>query len=610
MIFSITDTGFAGQKHKPQKNARVSVTKKTNHKAQAKKHARTVVSKAKGRTQKQFAGQKNKAKLKKTKLTKIKKPNSKKTFAKHKKSKTRLAKGRPTKTKLSHSKQTKTQQLPKLAYVTQKLEALDPQKISDTSHPLLKLAVGPPSVKNVQSSPFLQSVRRDLPFVSALNEAIRTDGANALVGVYIKSMKYGDVLYGRNIHQPLTPASTLKVLTAEAALIYLGPLYRFSTQLLTDAKQVKDGVLQGNVYIVLGGDPTLTFNDLLDLLSALSNEQIRAIAGNVYIDNTAYDQNFYGPNWAMEDKSYCYGAPISASIINRNCIFFKITSSSSGHLAQIVTSSRYFYPAIKNGVVTKREGTRACSVRLSAGSDSRVDIDGCIPVGRALGVSYVVSDVPEYTRALFSSLLNRFNIKVYGSITFGQAKETLFLLGSHASKPLRLLINDMLKKSDNIIAGAIFKKLGQLYMHRPGSWETGGQAVTQILSRHAGMNAKGARILDGSGLSPSNLTTPAQMMSVLNYAYHHAETSEEFISALPIAGVDGTLKHRMTNIPRKVRAKTGTITGVVGLAGFAVSADKEPLAFVILINGNKGLSWRYKEMEDKIALILTRFKRK
>src|SRR6185312_9036294 len=117
------------------------------------------------------------------------------------------------------------------------------------------------------------------------------------------------------------------------------------------------------------------------------------------------------------------------------------------------------------------------------------------------------------------------------------------------------------------------------------------------------------RVLDGSGLSPSNLTTPSQMMQVLDFAFHNSTSNEPFVSALPIAGVDGTLKHRMGNIARKVRAKTGTISGVVSLAGYVISYDKEPLAFVIMINGNKGLTWRYKELEDKIATTLTRYKR-
>lgn len=434
--------------------------------------------------------------------------------------------------------------------------------------------------------------------------------SNAAIAVYVKSMKDGESLYARNVYQPMTPASTMKVLTAEAALIYLKPQYRFATQLFTDAKTVRNGVLEGNLFVVLGGDPTLTFNDMLDLMSNLRAQDITSVQGNVYIDNTAYDQNFYGPGWEWKDKNYCYAAPISASIINHNCLPFRLVPAKAGQTAQVETSSKFFYPEIKNSVVTKSSRTRACTLHLSNNLTNGLEIDGCMPTGQyAWGLSYVVTDVPEYDRALFKGVLDQLGVKVYGHVTFGSAPENLSLIALHASKPLSELIKAMLKKSDNVIAGAIFKKVGQLYTHRQGSWENGSVGVSQILAKRAGVDVSGLRILDGSGLSPANLTKPAQMMQVLNFAYHHNQTSDAFISALPIAGVDGTLKHRMGNIARKVRAKTGTISGVVSLAGYAVSADKEPLAFVIIINGNKGMTWRYKELEDTIATALTKFKR-
>lgn len=524
-------------------------------------------------------------------------------FARHKSSKS--GKTKTTQVARSHARPTKPSKI-KLALASPKRKEVQEKRI--VSQPKRNTLISPAPVQKVVSyTP--ATIYGASQLTNQLNNAIHSDGNNADVGVYVKSMKYGDSLYSKNINQPLVPASTLKVLTAEAALIFLGPEYRFSTQLLTDAKTVKDGILQGNLYVVLGGDPSLTYFDLSELVMTLNSEQIQAVSGNVYIDNTAYDQRFYGPDWKLDYKGNCWAAPISASIINRNCLSFKVTSSSAGRSAQVVTSPRYFYPTIKNSVMTKSYGARSCSVRLSSDANSMIAIEGCIPAGRAFGISYVVTDIPEYNRTLFKSLLIRTGIHVYGSVTFGSAPENLSLIGSHASKPLRLLINDMLKKSDNIIAGAIFKKLGQLYTHQPGSWENGGYAVSQILSKHAGMGTSKLRILDGSGLSPSNLTTPAQMMQVLNFAYHHYPTSYEFISSLPIAGVDGTLKYRMGNIARKVRAKTGTISGVVSLAGYVESADKEPLAFVIMINGNKGLGWRYKAMEDKILLLLTRYKR-
>lgn len=402
-----------------------------------------------------------------------------------------------------------------------------------------------------------------------LNRIISSsETGNASIGVVVKSLKTGEVLYVRNGYQPLTPASIMKILTAEAALLYLGPDYRFSTQLLTDAKGVKSGVLQGNLYVVLSGDPTLVYSDLEELMMNLESQGINAIAGDVYIDNTAYDQRFYGPGWAGTDKDYCYGAPISASIINHNCVPAAVQPARvSGKKVKAIPTSRFF-SGIANGVVT---------------------------------------DIPEYNRTLFKSLLYRLSIDVYGSVTFGSAPRSLSLIAVHNSEPLPELVRDMLKKSDNVIAGALFKKLGQLYSNRPGSWENGSVAVSRILAQQAGVQTSGMRILDGSGLSTDSLATPVQFLQVLQFAYTNPKTSEYFISALPVAGVDGTLKHRMSNIARKIRAKTGTISGVASLAGYATAYNKEQLAFVIMVNGNKGLNWRFKGMEDKIATALTRY---
>jgi D-alanyl-D-alanine carboxypeptidase/D-alanyl-D-alanine-endopeptidase (penicillin-binding protein 4) len=159
----------------------------------------------------------------------------------------------------------------------------------------------------------------------------------------------------------------------------------------------------------------------------------------------------------------------------------------------------------------------------------------------AWGLSYVVTDVPEYNRSLFKNLLARMDVDVYGMVTFGSAQSGLGMIGVHNSDPLRELIHDMLKKSDNIIAGALFKKLGQLYTRQQGSGETGNVAVTQILSRYANVNTSGMRILDGSGLSPDNLATASQMMQVLDYAIHTPKITDDFISDLHIGGIDGTL---------------------------------------------------------------------
>jgi D-alanyl-D-alanine carboxypeptidase/D-alanyl-D-alanine-endopeptidase (penicillin-binding protein 4) len=247
--------------------------------------------------------------------------------------------------------------------------------------------------------------------------------------------------------------------------------------------------------------------------------------------------------------------------------------------------------------------------------DNTVDniaVAGCITKAHGLlGVSTVVEDILEYNKSLLQDLFKRYAIKVNGEIAPGEAVQNLTTIAVHHSEPLRVLINDMLKKSDNIIAGSLLKKMGEFFTSQPGTWENGSLAVKQILARKASVDARDMRIVDGSGLSPENRIKPFQMMQVLDFAYHNYANSYEFISGLPIAGRDGTLKNRLHNVYNRVRAKTGTLaeSGVVALAGYAVTKEKEPLAFVIMVNGQSGNVWKYREMEDKIVTALTNYSR-
>lgn len=262
--------------------------------------------------------------------------------------------------------------------------------------------------------------------------------------------------------------------------------------------------------------------------------------------------------------------------------------------------------------MTKRSGTRSCHLSLTSTENNIITLDGCMPKGiYSRGGSVVISNIIKYNESLLQNSFTHFGIHIKGSVTAKTAPPNLTVLAMHESKPLHLLINEMLKKSDNIIAGSLFKKMGELYSRQPGSWSNGGTAVKQILAQKASVNTSQMRAADGSGLSRENQITASQMIQVLDYAFHNYATNYEFISALPIAGVDGTLKYRLKNVARKVRAKTGTKSkeGVVALAGYAVSKDHEPIAFVIMVNGHYGNTWRYREIADEIVTALTRYTR-
>ncbi len=426
------------------------------------------------------------------------------------------------------------------------------------------------------AEPQVTAVYGTSALANQINRIVANINPNLNVGMQIKSMRHGDLLYSRNANNYYVPASILKIFTAESALLYLGAGYKFPTVFVTDATAIRNGVLQGNLYLIHSGDPTLTYFDLAALISTLKEKQINQITGNVYIDTSAYDQAIYGPGWISNDTRFCYAAPISASIINHNCMVLRTAPArkTSPKKAYVIGGKRHYF----SGIPTQ-------------------------------GINAVVSSIVSYNRSLIQSLFQRDGIQIKGDILPGVAPEKLPIVASHESKDLKDLVSVMLKKSDNIIAGSLFKKMGEMYAKQPGSWENGSAAVKLILKQNIGVNTAGIHVLDGSGLSRDNQIAPAQMMQVLDFAYHNSATNYDFISALPIAGVDGTLKNRMQNIRTKVRAKTGSMNGVVALAGYVISKEKEPLACVIIINSNLGMGWRYKEMENKIMTVLTNYSR-
>lgn len=440
-------------------------------------------------------------------------------------------------------------------------------------------------------------------------------GLHTPVGIEIRSMQRGDILFSVHADQVFVPASTLKILTAEAALIFLGPEYHFSTRALTNAKGINDGILAGDVWLVHSGDPSLTWYDMKDLMVSLRAQQVRRIQGDLHIDNTAYDQENTGPGWLWKDRQFCYAAPISASIINHNCEIFSIVPARrEKQPALIVESPRYFYSPMHNGIVTRSRHARGCHVTVTTVTGGTIELNGCLPRGQyARTASVVVPDIVRHNEAMVKRLLRGAGIRLSGQVLTSPSPAAVNLhpLAVHVSKPLRELISDMLKKSDNVMAGSIFKKLGQLHSGQPGSWKNGSQAVHEILQQKAGVNTQGLAVLDGSGLSPENQVTPEQMMRVLDFAFHHESSSYEFISSLPVSGLDGTLKNRLQHIRGRIRAKTGTMAdaGVSSLAGYAMSRDHEPLAFVMIVNGHRGNIWKYRAMEDRIALALARFSR-
>jgi len=429
----------------------------------------------------------------------------------------------------------------------------------------------------------------------------------ANIGIIVRDAKTGKVLYQRNAQHLFTPASVQKTLTAAAALYYLKPNFRFPTLLLTNGK-IRNHILQGNLIVKFSGDPELTKKQLNKLLGLLQRLGVKQIANKVMIDISDYNRLPYPPGYIWDDLSYDYAAPISPVIINRNKFALTLMPNQQLHRRpRLIPSILPGVVSFSNHAKTIRRVNKECPLTIYSSLSGHFIIDGCLAKSKGKQTRVLaVRDVVTYAKALVANYLYQHNIAYSGSIAVHKAGANVRVLAEYLSPPLRNIVREMLKNSDNVTTNSLLKKLGESYFHRQGTWQNGLRALKRILSKPTHIDFKKTMLADGAGLSRYNLLSPLQISKVLYFVYHHRLVYKPFFNALPIAGVDGTLIGRMVKEARarRIHAKTGSMAGVMSLAGFIRSRHNGLLEFVIMINGVIKPRKPYIFLEDRICEFL------
>ncbi len=435
------------------------------------------------------------------------------------------------------------------------------------------------------------------------------------IGVKIQSMDTGKVLYEKNADRYFMPASTQKTLTAAAALYYLGRDYTFKTTLYA-SNAPRDKTISGNLYIKFMADPTLTTEDMRDLINQLTKQGIKRITGHVYLDNSFLDEKSYGSGWMWDDQNDCFSAPVNAIVLNHNC--FDVNLRAGKHtggptqIEEINNDSALIYTPVINHTITRdfTADDDACLLDVKVDSNNVYNLTGCVPPGSLQTLSFAINNVKPYSAQLIADLFKQADIQYEGSIGFASTPSSARELASHYSEPLINILVIMLKKSDNLIADTVFKTLGAVYFHQQGNWRNGERAIRAILSQKANVKLLDDQILDGAGLSRYNLITPNEMSQLLYAVYNNAHIGGDFIQGLPIAGVDGTLANkgggRNSVLRSNIQAKTGTMTGVLALAGYIYTKQNHILSIDIMMNNFPGKVYPYFYLEMQIADYLIR----
>ncbi|NME66388.1 D-alanyl-D-alanine carboxypeptidase/D-alanyl-D-alanine endopeptidase [Flammeovirga aprica] len=409
----------------------------------------------------------------------------------------------------------------------------------------------------------------------------------ASVSFHVKSIKGNKFEYGYDAERALTPASITKLLTTSAGLFQLGEDFRFKTK-ISYTGDFKDGVLDGNLIIHGGGDPTLT---LLSLDSAVkaSFPSLKEIKGGIIADASLYGTRTTPPNWVWEDLGNYYGVGAASLNINDNMFKLYLKTGATGAVASINKVEPHPpYLHITSEVTAGKKGTGDNSFLFSAPYSDRHIIRGTLPPHRSnFRVKGGVTDPDYHAVWLLADTLSSQGIVVSKeNLKVEYQKEnvpTSKVAGEINSKPLSWIINRTNKKSINLYAESIAK-----YVSNEKTRSIVADSITSTLLNELstiGVTTDGIYLEDGSGLSPFDAFSASHMTSVLEKIYS-APQYKTFYNSLAVTGISGTLKYfcRNNQAKGKVHGKSGSMRRVRSYAGYIKTNGGDELAFTIIVN--------------------------
>ena len=458
--------------------------------------------------------------------------------------------------------------------------------------------------------------------LSSLQERLQqivaeVEQTGASIGVLVKSLdREGEqaLLFAHEADRLFTPASNTKILTVLTALLRLGGEFRYQTEIAYTGELRDDGVLEGDLVIKGCGDPTLHTGKPFEVHEGVSIQQIvrlikeqniREIQGNIVADTSYFDELRLGEGWAWDYEWEYYSAQTSPLSLNRGTVLLEYRAGAqAGDPVEIALTpnTRYVEIISEARTVAAEEGNTLEIVRKRG--TNTILVKGGLPLGEE-GSQYVTVDEPAlYFGTVLKEALAEAGVGLAPDcrVLADAAPAAKTGIARLESAPLKEFSKHLNKVSDNHYAEMLLKTLGAI-VKGDGSAAAGIAVVQETLEE---LGVKGRYALhDGSGLSPYNLVTPRQILTVLEAMLEHPEY-ENLLNSFPIAGVDGTLETRLKDGPlfQQVKAKTGTLTGVSALSGYATMPNGERIVFSIMGNHYPGETDYLKEQEDRLLLAL------
>src|SRR6185436_1632414 len=422
------------------------------------------------------------------------------------------------------------------------------------------------------------SARAQLP--KEVLEGLRAAGVPlSNVAVVVQEVGTGRSSLAMNVHQPLNPASTMKIVTTYAALELLGPAYRWKTEAYVDGDNL---VLKGY------GDPKLNYESFWMLLRNLRGRGLREIRGDVILDRSRFAPV---PDVPFDNEPYRpYNVPPDALLVNFKTLRFTFVPD-DGKVRLFVEPA---LPGLEV-VNTLRLGDGPCAEGrafreiIAASFESkpkpRASFTGTYPAQcgeKDLNVALLAPE--EYVAGMIRQLWAEMGGTWKGNVREGVVPPTARLVYTHESEPLGETVRDINKFSNNVMARQLFLTLAAELVSTPAKAEDATRAIRQWLTLK-NIRAPELALENGSGLSRNERISAANMAAILQAAWR-SPLMPEFVSSLPLVAADGTMKKRMRGerVAGSAHIKTGLLNDARAIGGYVLDRSGRRHVVVMIIN--------------------------
>ena len=438
---------------------------------------------------------------------------------------------------------------------------------------------------------------------ASIDSLIATLPQESEVGIAVYDLTDNKMLYSYRDKKLSRPASTMKLLTAVTALTYLNANEPFRTEVWYDGTLQGD-TLQGDLYVVGGFDPEFADEGMNSLINQIAALPIRVVQGKVYGDVSMTDSLYWGCGWAWDDNPESFQPYLSPLMYNKGTVKVAVTPAPSrGEVALIDIAPQSSYYTVSNEALTRTPSAGKFRItRDWMNNRNEIMISGSLEQKQTKELNLYSS--ADYFMHTFVERLQAKGIQGLEGYAFApliESEQAACVAAYETS--LQAVINQLLKESDNLNAEALLYRIAAQTKNKKGVSSQDGLDQINRMIRKIGHNPTDYKIADGSGLSNYNYLSPALLLDLLIYAYNSSPVFQRLYKALPTAGMEGTLKHRMKpgRAFKNVHAKTGSFTAINSLAGYAQAANGHYLAFAIM-NQNV-LSGRRNRLSNHLYLI-------